>query len=149
MGNKFARSNTEKVLGGVCGGIGQYLNIDPIIPRIFFILLTISNGLGFLIYLILWIIMPVEDEYDQSFNMDDLGNRMNRVGKEFSEAVSDSSNRKNSVQFIGVSLIIIGLFVLVDNLNITWLNWLGSDIVWPILLILGGAVLLYKAIRGR
>ncbi len=55
---RLYRSGKNKILGGVCDGIGEYLNIDPIFIRLLWILFGIS-GVGILVYLIAWIIIPV------------------------------------------------------------------------------------------
>ena len=59
--NKLYRSNTEKVFGGVCGGLADYLNIDVVILRIIFVLLALFGGGGVLIYIILWIAIPAQN----------------------------------------------------------------------------------------
>ena len=59
-GARLYRSETNRVIAGVCGGLGEYFNIDPIIIRIIFILITIFGGSGILIYIILWLVIPSE-----------------------------------------------------------------------------------------
>lgn len=59
---KIYRSRKDKVLFGVCGGLGDYFNIDPVLIRIIFILLISVKGIGFLIYLISALIIPLESE---------------------------------------------------------------------------------------
>jgi phage shock protein C len=54
---RLYRSNKERILGGVCGGMGEYLNADPIIIRLLWILFAFS-GVGLLLYFIAWIIIP-------------------------------------------------------------------------------------------
>jgi len=54
------RSKTNKILGGVCGGLGDYFHVDPVLVRIAFIILTIGVGWGVLLYIILWIAVPLE-----------------------------------------------------------------------------------------
>lgn len=61
-GRKLTRSRSNQMIGGVCAGLGEYLKIDPTVIRLIFILLFILGGHGLLIYLILWIIMPIEPE---------------------------------------------------------------------------------------
>ncbi len=56
------RSRKDSVIGGVAGGIAQSLNIDPIIIRIIFIVFCLVWGSGFLIYAVLWIALPIEDD---------------------------------------------------------------------------------------
>lgn len=54
---KLTRSN-NKMIGGVCAGIADYLGLDPTIVRIAWILTVFFAGFGILLYLILWIVMP-------------------------------------------------------------------------------------------
>lgn len=55
---KLYRDPEQTVLGGVCGGLSVYFNLDPVIVRIIFVILTLITGVGVLVYLILWIIIP-------------------------------------------------------------------------------------------
>ncbi|MDR3576551.1 MAG: PspC domain-containing protein [Anaerolineaceae bacterium] len=57
---KLYRSRSNKMLAGVCGGLASYLNLDTTVVRLLFVLLFFLGGHGLLIYLILWILMPVE-----------------------------------------------------------------------------------------
>jgi phage shock protein C len=56
---KLYRSKTDRMLGGVCGGLAQYFNLDVTLVRVLFVALTIM-GPGALIYLAMWIIVPTE-----------------------------------------------------------------------------------------
>ncbi|MEM8532564.1 MAG: PspC domain-containing protein [Chloroflexota bacterium] len=58
MQPRLMRSRTEVVMGGVCGGLGEYFGVDPVIVRLVFVLVTLTTGLGLLIYPVLWIITP-------------------------------------------------------------------------------------------
>ncbi|MCK9591266.1 MAG: PspC domain-containing protein [Methanoregula sp.] len=56
------RTIQERMLGGVCGGLGKYFDIDPTVIRLFWIVVTVlSVGTGILVYLLAWIIIPEED----------------------------------------------------------------------------------------
>jgi phage shock protein C len=55
---KLYRSNNDKMLAGVCGGLGDFLGLDPTLVRLAFVLLAILGGPGFIIYLVMWIIVP-------------------------------------------------------------------------------------------
>ena len=58
---RLYRSTTERILGGVCGGIGIHLDVDPIIIRIVWIVLScLSVGIGIIAYLVCWVIIPEE-----------------------------------------------------------------------------------------
>jgi phage shock protein C len=57
---RLMRSTRDKKLGGVCAGLAEYFDLDPTIVRVIWIIVTIcSGGTGFLIYVILWIVLPV------------------------------------------------------------------------------------------
>ncbi|MCA9976691.1 MAG: PspC domain-containing protein [Anaerolineales bacterium] len=63
MDKRLTRSNSDKMVGGVAAGLADYLNIDPVIVRLIFVLLTLKSGVGPMLYLILWLLMPeAEDE---------------------------------------------------------------------------------------
>jgi phage shock protein PspC (stress-responsive transcriptional regulator) len=55
---KLYRSASNKIIAGVCGGIGDYLDVDATIIRLFWLLSFFVGGVGFLAYLIAWLIMP-------------------------------------------------------------------------------------------
>ncbi|MFH0830304.1 MAG: PspC domain-containing protein, partial [Candidatus Aenigmatarchaeota archaeon] len=55
---RLYRSGKDKILGGVCGGIAEYLGIDPIIVRLLWVLFVLAGGSGLLAYIIAWIIIP-------------------------------------------------------------------------------------------
>ncbi len=57
---KLVRDQSNKILGGVCSGLAHYFEIDPVWPRLIFALLTFGYGGGLIIYIILWIALPVE-----------------------------------------------------------------------------------------
>jgi len=62
MQTKLYRSPTDKMIAGVCGGLGTYLAIDPVLIRLFFVLLTLGGGSGIVIYMIMWILIPYPDQ---------------------------------------------------------------------------------------
>ena len=57
---KFTRSLADRKIAGVCGGIAEYMNFDPTIVRIIFLILLLFGGGGGLIYLIIWLCTPEE-----------------------------------------------------------------------------------------
>lgn len=58
MLKKLYRTTDGKVIAGVCGGIGEYLNIDPTVIRLIWVLLTVFGGAGLLAYIISALIIP-------------------------------------------------------------------------------------------
>src|SRR3954467_7826183 len=55
---QLRRSGTEKMLGGVCGGLADYSGIDVVLWRVVFVALTLAGGAGIVVYLLLWVLMP-------------------------------------------------------------------------------------------
>ncbi len=57
---KLYRSRKNRKMAGVCGGLAEYLNVDPTLIRVLFVLLTVMGGAGAVIYLAMWIFVPEE-----------------------------------------------------------------------------------------
>jgi phage shock protein PspC (stress-responsive transcriptional regulator) len=55
---KLRRSSSDKMIAGVCGGLGKYFGLDSTILRLVFVLLLIFAGTGLLAYLIMWLVIP-------------------------------------------------------------------------------------------
>jgi phage shock protein C len=60
MEKRLQRSRTERMIGGVCGGLAKYFNVDPTIIRVIWVAITLLGGAGVIAYLILWVVMPLE-----------------------------------------------------------------------------------------
>ncbi|MBO4827402.1 MAG: PspC domain-containing protein [Prevotella sp.] len=58
MNKKFYLSETDKKIGGVCGGLAEYFDVDSLIVRIIFVVLVFGYGTGVLAYLLLWLLAP-------------------------------------------------------------------------------------------
>ena len=58
---RLVRTQKDKKIAGVCAGFGAYLNVDPTLMRLLWILLIFAGGAGIVLYLIAWLIMPLED----------------------------------------------------------------------------------------
>ena len=57
---KLWRSRRDKKIAGVCGGLGEYFNIDPIWVRVLFIVFFLLGGAALLVYIIMWLLIPLE-----------------------------------------------------------------------------------------
>jgi phage shock protein C len=60
MSKKLMRKRSDQMIFGVASGIADYLNIDPVIVRLLFVLMALTGGHGIIVYLILTVIMPEE-----------------------------------------------------------------------------------------
>jgi phage shock protein PspC (stress-responsive transcriptional regulator) len=152
MRKQLYRSTTDRMIGGVCGGLGAYLDIDPVLIRLFFVLLTLGGGSGIIIYVIMWILIPCPDEgavasaETMQSGADEIAERARALGDGVRAAVQNGNPRASL--FIGATLVLIGLVFLGHNLGIAWLHWLEFDILWPLLLIAGGAMLIWRRAKG-
>lgn len=59
---KLYRSRKERMIGGVCGGLAEYFHIDSTWVRLLFILFFIFGGVAFILYIIMWLIVPLAPE---------------------------------------------------------------------------------------
>ncbi|MDD4051944.1 MAG: PspC domain-containing protein [candidate division Zixibacteria bacterium] len=115
-------SQTNKVIAGVCGGIGEYLGIDPVFIRIITVLLALFNGVGLIGYLIAWVAMPkrpIEAETETA-------------------PVQKFDNSSWNRYLPGAILILVGVYFLLDMHF--W--WWHMERYWPLLLIIAGALLI-------
>ncbi|MBR6049206.1 MAG: PspC domain-containing protein [Bacteroidales bacterium] len=62
---RLMRSTTDRRIAGVCGGIASYLNIDPTVVRIIFLLALLCGSFGFWAYLIVWIAAPEDNRIER------------------------------------------------------------------------------------
>lgn len=154
MNTRLYRSRTDAMIGGVCGGLGKYLGIDSIFVRLFFVLLALAgNGIGALIYFLLWIIVPLEGQSEDATlretvrtGSEEIAGHARAVGEDLRNMVSRPHPQTGLV--IGAALIILGTYFLLENLRFPWLRWLDFNVLWPTLLIIGGLALLLRRTRG-
>ncbi|MGC9347977.1 MAG: PspC domain-containing protein [Anaerolineae bacterium] len=146
--NRITRSRSDRMIAGVCGGLAEYLRIDATLVRLFFVLLALGEGIGVLLYVILWLIMPDEEEADRRIDTTvregaaEMGQRAVGIGNDLRRAATHP--HPQTIVLIGAVLIFMGAFYLLDNLNIPGLQWLDIDLLWPLLLIIGGVALLVR-----
>lgn len=124
MTRRLYRSATNKVIGGVCGGLGEYFEVDPVLVRVVTVLLFFATGFGILAYIIAWIIIP-----KRSLDV---------------EPVPNNHKYPSWTRYLpGLILIGIGVILLVRE-NWYWFDW-GE--FWPIVLIIIGLLLVFR--RGN
>ena len=128
---RLRRSRDERVIGGVAGGLGDYLSVDPVFVRIAFVLLTIlSGGIGILFYIVGWMVMPV-----------------GRPGATpHPQSQSEHEGRPAVAIALGALLVIVGVVWLLRALDIPTP---GLDVVLAAALLFTGVVLVIGARRGR
>jgi len=121
MEKKLYRSRNKKVIAGIAGGLGDYIGVDPVIIRIILILITIINGIGILIYIIMWIVIQEEPGKNTAKNnpgVDTGGSKSEEtLGSNIDNPqniVTPESSTKGRVVF-GAILIGIGLMFLFEK----------------------------------
>ena len=57
---RLTRSRRDRKIAGICGGLAEYFGIDPVIPRLIWVILALGAGIGVFAYLICWIVIPKE-----------------------------------------------------------------------------------------
>lgn len=77
MAKKLYRSNTDKKIGGVCGGIAEYLKIDSTIVRLLLVIFCLMGGAGIFLYIVAWLVMPEKPDFDGMNNFYNDGNPHN------------------------------------------------------------------------
>jgi phage shock protein C len=149
MNKRLYRSRTNKMLAGVCGGLGEYMQINPTIVRIVFVMLFLQ-GMGGLIYLVLWFILPYQDEPDSPeqkvYGSSGFASRASAMGQDLQQSLSRPN--PDFIKYIGIGLIASGVFLVLERLDIRWLGWFNSSVLWSLLLIAGGAILLYRSFHN-
>ncbi|HNZ00433.1 MAG TPA: PspC domain-containing protein [Anaerolineaceae bacterium] len=136
--NQIVRSKTDRMIGGVCGGIAHALRIDPVFVRLFFVLLAIGEGIGVLLYLVLWLVIPEESAPAQM----NFGERARDMGEEFRQAASNP--HPHTALYVGGALILLGAYYLLRTFDFPWLQWINQSTILAFLLIVAGIVLLLR-----
>lgn len=144
MQTRLYRSRTDKMIAGVCSGLGHYLAIDPTWVRLFFVLMALATAgsVSLMAYLILWVVMPYADAETAPAQPGDgeLSARMHQVGDEMRESLRTA----NSGFIVGGALVFLGLAFLVQNLGIRWLHWFNLSQFWPLLVIAFGVMIIVR-----
>jgi phage shock protein C len=124
---RLQRSRNDRVIAGVCGGLGEYLGVDAVLIRIAALLLLFAGGAGFILYVIGWIAMPEAPE-----------------GGEPAAAPSVPADRTTGKVVLGLVFVVIGLFFLFDQALPDLFEW---EWIWPVALIAVGALVILRARR--
>ena len=91
---RFFRNQDEKVMGGVCSGIGAYFDIDPVWIRVLFLILLFFTGIGFITYVILWAAIPEAKTTAQKLQMRGEAVNLNNIEKLFTKVEDYTSSEK-------------------------------------------------------
>ena len=133
---RLLRSRSDRIIGGVCSGLAQYFTIDPWLVRVLFILLAF-NGLGILVYMVMWVLVP--DEASREFKGDDAVRSnledIEAQARRFGESISHSG--RGSV-VLGIILVGVGALFMLQR----FVPGISPGVLWPIVLIAVGLFIL-------
>ena len=119
---RLRRSRTDRILGGVCGGLARSIGIDPLVVRVAVVALTVAGGAGALLYVLAWLMLP-EDGSDHSLAHGAVVERGTNLG-----------------EVLAVGSIVLGVILLVRGTGI----WFSDAFVWPLLLAGVGLAVIWR-----
>ena len=122
MEKKLYKSANDKVLAGVCGGIGEYFAIDTVIIRLLWVVFTLMGGAGLIAYIIAAIIVPANP---LNTPLEDHYTRTEESGSE------PRNNSRSSSLVLGIILVVFGGFVLLKD----FIPWIPRDVFMAAILI--------------
>jgi phage shock protein PspC (stress-responsive transcriptional regulator) len=147
---RLYRSQIDRKIAGVAGGLAEYFVMDPLLIRLAFVILMLAGGGGFLIYLVLWIVTPDNPlRFRPNMAHTDQGFQQTNTGTADSNAepppFPQASKRNKGSLIGGLVLITLGVLFLADQL-IPQVNF--GDL-WPVILIVIGIGLLINTVTKR
>ena len=131
---RLERSRNDRVIAGVCGGLGEYLGVDVVLIRIAALILVFAGGAGILLYVIGWVAMP-----EAALTPAAPG----AVATEPSPVAAAEEQRSGGL-VLGLVFVVLGVFFLVDQ---AWPDFLSWKYIWPLALIAVGAAILLRPRR--
>jgi phage shock protein C len=149
---RLYKSRKNKVVDGVCGGIAEYFDVDPVLVRIIFVLFFFLGGSALIAYIVGMIIMPRTpfEPAQEPVTKDEKEKKVSEPVPEKSPSASASPSAGSLI--IGILLVILGGFFLLDNLDFPFFHrfsWWFKFHFWeffiPGILILVGLVLIVKS----
>ena len=118
----------NKVIGGVCSGLAEFFGLDVALVRIAFVIAFLFASFGFWLYIILWIVLPVDGQQTTANSQQPIAN-------------SQTPESKVKSILAGSFVILIGLLFLINNF--IPINWVWK--LWPLILVAIGVVMIVTA----
>jgi phage shock protein C len=161
---RLYRSRENTVIGGVCGGIAEYLDIDPTIVRLIWVFSALYGGIGIIAYLVCLIVIPEnrsgapadmhvrpqmpvppEEQYDTSEHPD-AKEQQGAVPPQDEGIEQDAGMHSGRNRLLAGSLLIgIGGLLLFKR----WFYWVDLGRYWPVLLIIAGILVIINGTKNR
>jgi len=146
---RLTRDAKRAVFGGVAAGFGEYLDVDPVLVRLGFVLLAFVHGLGVLFYVACWLVMPLRDAATPGeaplagAGFQAVRETGERLAAEVRQAAPDATAAQLA---IGSLLVLLGALLLAHNLDwLHWPHWMRFETLWPLLLVALGIGLILRS----
>lgn len=167
MARKLYRSETDRMISGVCGGLGKYFDIDSTIIRLITVLLALVTGIipVLVAYIVMAIVIPQSSHVVRSVgdtvreNVEEMKSVATELGREISselggeegEGATEDEIRHRRRNWVGIVLIVVGGVFLLGNLGTFWFrwSWLSWGTLWPLVIIGIGALIIWGTTRRR
>ena len=143
MTQRLYRSQVDRMLTGVAGGMAEYLRVDPVIVRMLWVVAVfLSSGVGLLVYVALAIVMPTAPQLDDTVEAPDDASGQQAEGSQPSTPARYVAATNGAALVVGSVLIIIGAAALMSQFG-----WFDAWRLWPLLLIAMGGLLIFNQRR--
>jgi len=141
MVKRLYRSKNDKIIAGVCGGIAEHFAIDPVWVRLVAVLLVFADGIGILLYIIGWILIPPNPNQKDT-KKTKVEEAVEKVGAKAqkSEKKVDKKDSETATMVLGAIILVVGLGLLFQN----FFPWFSFEVMWPAALIALGLFLLMR-----
>ncbi len=142
------RSAHDSMIGGVAGGLAESVKMDATLIRILFIVLVLVGGGGFILYIVLWIVLPLNENTLININSNNMEEQKTKeTGQDpgFTQQNSKFKRKDEGSLVAGLILITLGVIFLV----IRYVPRIDFGDLWPVILIVIGLVLLRNAFVGK
>ena len=144
--HRLHKSRDDRFLFGVAGGIAEYFDVDPVLVRVGWVLLTVATGgIGLLVYIVLAIVTP--ESRHQVSRTETISDDSSEQSESAVDVDTDKrpSRRHTARNVLAVGLIVVGMIILLNNLGVFGsIRW---DIVWPVAIVVLGLTILVPSIK--
>ena len=159
MEKRLYRSRSDRMIWGVCGGLAKYFDMDPTIVRVIAVLTIFFGSLGIWAYIILAIIVPLEESKVTTpketvrENVEEMKETASELGREIrstlageegeSEEGAKVHHRRRNL--LGIILIVLGVLFLLGSFNLFW--WFRWSNLWPLVIVAIGVLIILSTRR--
>lgn len=151
---RLYRSRTNRVIWGVCGGLAEYFNIDPVIVRVIAVLSIFLQGFGILAYIIMAIVIPLEKSRASTpretvrENVQEMKGTVSHLGEQARAEqtnITEDRSRNSGMLVVGILLLVLGLIFFIFAVGPFSAWWFRYS--WPVIIIIIGIIFILFARR--